>query len=181
MAKAKSVDYIVSAKDYDKSKGGSGSGKAWLLRCVADVRKARGIKLEVKALDAPSGKPVVARIEQGAWLADCECGGAMFIDPDEPVFFCCNCGNRANAGKARPVTVPDAETRAEIERLLLERPVNDMAGLNDLERAGLARPLIVTERGGLARNWTPDETLDELRRQNEPVEIWRSKQRKRRK
>jgi hypothetical protein len=43
------------------------------------------------------------------------------------------------------VTFPPEEQRLEIERLLLERPVDDLAGLTDLERAGMAKPVLFVE------------------------------------
>lgn len=176
-----SVDRIITAKDYDRAHGsGKGSALAWIFACRDRIKKERGIFVIIMEGGAPGGTPVQARIWQGQWIADCECGGASFVDPDEPIFFCFSCGNRRAGGNCRAVIFPDKDTRAEIERLLLDRPVDDMAGLTDLERVGLARPLIVIEgAGGLARNWQPGETADDLREQNKPVEAWRKKLKKR--
>lgn len=174
MAKQKPIPgltYIVTAAHYDQARGGTGSGKAWVLRCRDDVARTRGVYLEVKNLESPTGRPVSARIWQGQWIADCECGGASFVDPLEPVFFCFSCGNRADHQEARPVIFPD--DRQLIEQLVLQRPVDDLAGLNDLERAGLSKPLIAhPERGGLARNWEPHETANDLLEQNELIDAW---------
>ena len=63
--------------------------------------------------------PLLARIDFGRWIADCECGGAEYVDPADPLFFCCSCGNQAHQGKARRVIFP--ENRAEIEAAVLER------------------------------------------------------------
>lgn len=140
MSRIQSLDYIITAKHY----GGSASG--YIRKMQRDIHVQRGIAVTIKGLDAkPIGAPVIARIWQGQWIADCECNGACFVDPDEPIFFCFSCGNRANGQKPRPVIFPPEAERKEIERLLLERPVDDMAGLTDNERAGLAKPLLFVE------------------------------------
>jgi hypothetical protein len=183
----KSVDYIVTAKHY------GGSARGYIRKMQRDILK-RGIAVNIKNLEAePTGTPVNARIWQGQWIADCECNGACFVDPDEPVFFCFTCGNRANGQKPRPVNFPPDDERKEIERLLLERPVNDMAGLTDLERVGMARPLLFVEVKGsdqllafsderqaeptrtlpLTRSWEPGESVADLRKQQEePIKNW---------
>src|SRR3990167_3887240 len=68
------------------------------------------------------GRDVAARIEHGRWLADCECGGAEYVDLVLPILCCCSCWNRADGHQWRRVELPDRESRAEIERLLLIRP-----------------------------------------------------------
>jgi len=135
----KSVDRIITAKDY------GGSARAYIRKQQQNVQR-RGVAVTIKDLDKePVGAPVTARIWQGQWIADCECNGASFVDPDEPVFFCFSCGNRAHGQKPRPVIFPPMIERLEIERLLLERPVDDLAGLTDMERAGMAKPLLYAE------------------------------------
>lgn len=110
-----------------------------------------------------AGEPVLARVDFGRWITDCECGGAEYVDPEEALFFCLSCGNAAAGGQARPVIFPTAKVREEIEQLLLERPVIEGAGLDAVERAFKARPSIP----GLARSWNPEESVEELRVQNE--------------
>ncbi len=171
----KSVDFIVSAKHY----GGSARG---YIRKQQQAKHKAGVPVTIRGLDdAPVGQPVQARVWQGQWIADCDiCRGASFIDPEEPVFFCFGCGNRANGGYPRPVTVP--ENWREIEATLLQRPVNDMAGITDLERAALARPVIEVEvqtpegprNLPLVRSWEPHETVEDLQaQQDEPIRQWR--------
>jgi hypothetical protein len=117
---------------------------------------------------------------------NCECNSASFVDPEERIFFCFGCGNRSNGQKPRPVIFP--EEWQEIERLLLERPVNDMAGLTDLERAGMAKAVIFVEKEAihlphavmpkhslpLTRSWEPGESIDDLHaQQDEPIRKWK--------
>jgi len=60
-----------------------------------------------------------------------------------------------------------------IEAAILARPVNDIKGATDLERAGLAQPAIVIKSSQgefpLVRSWKPEESLDELLKQNAVV------------
>ena len=49
------------------------------------------------------GDPVIARIDHGRLIADCECNGAELVDPVDLRFFCFSCGNQATGGKMRPV------------------------------------------------------------------------------
>lgn len=163
----KNIDYIITAEHYSKREGAGGSVKARILK-MRDKHYRKGVVIDIKNLDNPIGAPVRARVEQGAWIADCECGGAEFVSPSEPIFFCWGCANRANKTSVRPVEFPK-DTDA-IERLLLERPVNDIRGLTDLERVGMALPLAFAEidgkKLGLSRNWNPDETIADLKKQN---------------
>lgn len=164
-ANIKSVDYIITAKHYG---GGNATGYIELQRMK--IQKSRGIIIPIEY--KPSKHAVQARIWQGQWVADCECGGCSFVDPDEPIFFCFGCGNRADNNRVREVVFPkDYKT---IESLLLDRPVDDAMGLDDKERAGMAKPLIFVEgKGGLSRNWNPGETIDDIKKQNAPIESWR--------
>jgi len=72
--------------------------------------------------DKLGGSVVCARIDYGRWIADCECGGAEYVDPQEPIFICMNCGNKAISGRARTVVFP--ENIKEIE----ENTMNEPAG-----------------------------------------------------
>lgn len=175
MPSIKSVDYIVSAKHY------GGSAREYI-RKQQQAKHRAGVPVTIRGLDQnPTGAPVKARVWQGQWIADCEeCHGACFIDPEDPVFFCFGCGNRSNNSHLRPVEVP-ANWR-EIEQVLLERPVNDVAGLTDLERAALAKAVVIveveTEDGllglPLVRSWEPHESVDDLRQQqDEPLRKWK--------
>lgn len=107
-------------------------------------------------------RPVSARVDFGRWLADCECGGAEYVDPEEPTFFCNSCGNSELNGELRTVIFPSEATMAAIEKTLLARPVEDSRGLDAVEKAMLARPVIP----GLVRCWNPGESAGELMNQN---------------
>lgn len=139
MSNIASVNRIISAKDY----GGSMTG---YLRNQQRNYLRSGRAVNIVGLDkSPSGTPVKARIWQSQWVADCECNSTMFVDPDEPIFFCFGCANRLNGGRIRPVEFPPKAERERIEELLLERPVIDVAGLTDLERVGLQKPVLFVD------------------------------------
>lgn len=155
------LNRIITAKDY-------GGGARGYIRQQQKQLQRRGVSVAISDFEKePTGTPVRARIWQGQWIADCECRGASFVDPDEPVFFCFSCGNRAHGKQLRPVEFP-AE-RAEIERLILERPVDDLRGLTDMERAGLATALV----GELARNWNGESVEQIHAAQDEALITWR--------
>lgn len=191
-----SVNYIITAKHY------GGSARQYIRDQQIKLHRDRGIAVTIKDLDKePSGAPVYARISRGQWIADCECNTAAFVDPDEPLMFCFGCGNRSNGSRPRPVVFPPREERLEIERLLLERPVNDVRGLTDMERAGNAEPMLwvqvedpqaATETSTLLtsadppveqpkrvvtlplpRSWEPGETIDDLHKQQDhAIDEW---------
>ena len=163
---------IITAKDYSEREGAGGSVRARILKTREKYHKGKNIALTVNGIDAPQGAAVRARIWQGQWIADCECSGAEFVEPTEPIFFCFSCGNRANKNFVRPVEFP--VEREAIEAAVLARPVDDVRGLTDLERAGLAKPLVIVDAGGsqfpLTRSWNPDESLGELLDQNKVLD-----------
>lgn len=176
----KNVDFIVTAKHYSKRERADGSVRGRILKMRESYHKQKGIVLQVLSIDAPTGEAVKARIWQGQWIGDCECGGAEFVEPSEPIFYCFSCANRSNDHHVRPVLFPD--NVQEIEAAVLERPVDDVRGLDDLQRAGMARPVIVVEKeneeGGvdllpLCRSWNPGESLEDLQKQNEVVKKWK--------
>ena len=157
-----SVNYIITAKHY-------GGAKNYIMNTVNAIAKNRGILLSVDF--NPHADSVRARIWQGQWIADCECGGASFVEPEEPVFFCFSCANRTHNGRVRNAIFP--EQREEIEKLILLRPVNDLAGLDDKERAGLAKPMFAVEgKGGLSRNWNPGQSPQDIEDENKPMMEW---------
>ncbi len=174
-----SVNRIITARDYALREGCENVFQR--IQKMINTVKARGGPLLFIASPVPSGFSVQAEIEFGQWIAHCSCGGAEMVDPAEPIFYCFGCGNRENGGLLRPVIFP-AE-RETIEQLILERPVDDARGLDDLDRAYQARPVLlvqVEQTDGtsallpLSRSWLPGESVEEIRRQNEPVYAWRA-------
>jgi hypothetical protein len=166
------VKEIITARHYSQREGAGGSVKARILKMREKYHKQKSIALQVNGIDAPKGDVVLARIWQGQWIADCECGGAEFVEPTEPLFYCFSCANRSNGYFVRPVEFPKNYT--EIEQVVLARPVNDDRGLTMLERAGLSKPSVVVEADGaqfpLTRSWRPDETMEELLEQNKVLD-----------
>lgn len=117
-------------------------------RVILTVFQRRGIAPSSLRLPAPEslGDPVIARVEQSRWLADClDCRGAERVNLDDPRFYCLSCFNRANDGNYRPVVFP-ANLEA-IEDILMVRPVAEN------------------------RNWTADETVADLERENQEHDL----------
>ena len=169
-----SLDHIITSKHYAQQMGCASSLER-LMKIREQIHLTKHIILPMQenkyAIDA-----VYGFIEIGQWIARCECGGCEFVDPDEPVFYCFSCCNRAHAHMLRRVIFPDFATRQGIERLLMLRPVDDVRGQTDLERAGLARALIMVQVDEntvlpLARSWNADETLDDLHTQQDQAII----------
>lgn len=85
-----------------------------------------------------------ARVERGAWIVDCPCGGAQFACRTDRRMFCPDCLNKSGAdGKWVIVEWPDDRTVGVVEALLEFRPTDTQ------------------------RNWYPDrETTDDLAAEN---------------
>lgn len=163
---------IYTAKDYANRAGVEDVKSHIKLMQKKHVRK--GIRVLVKDIENPKGVSVQARIWQGIWIADCECGGAEFVDPLEPTFFCWGCGNRENGGSCRPVEFP--EHREEIEAKILERPVQKRYGLDHLALSEGSRAKITVNGLPLTRSWRPGETLDVLSdQQDEAIKAYKKK------
>ena len=130
----------------------------------------QGVPIDTPFINTrPTGK-VYAEIEFGRWVVKCtECNGQEIVEPDEPIFYCLSCGNRENQGKPKKVIFPEEINR--IERQVMRRPVDDSYGRNKMERAFNAKPLVFDLVDGelrpLSRTWLPQETLRDLRQQNE--------------
>ncbi len=92
---------IITALDIAQ-RDGCGSVKEWITKVSRMPRFMRLLK-ESPYTGRTKGKPVQAIIDNGRLLAVCECGGAEYVDPEEHIFYCFSCGNRANGGNARPV------------------------------------------------------------------------------
>lgn len=106
---------------------------------------------------------VYARIDFGRWIADCVCGGAEYVDYDDPVFFCLSCGNSSVNKKLRPVVFPN--NYKAIEKEILKRPVKT-TGIKINDKAMSARPQKYVGRKPLSRSWNPNETLADIKAQN---------------
>lgn len=116
-----------------------------------------------KASKDIGGERVSARVDFGRWIADCECGGAGYVEPLDPVFFCMACGNASSGGMWRGVLFP--EKRHEIEAELLERKVTPRAKMKPVEAAMNA----MSVKPGLSRSWRPGETVEELKWQRSKI------------
>jgi hypothetical protein len=107
----------------------------------------------------------IARVDFGRWIADCPfCGSACMVDPDDPFFFCLYCAG-LGTGDACPCKFP--ENRDEIETEILKRQVISIGKHTSRADAAKNEPPLYY---GLARNWTPEETVDDLRKQRQNIE-----------
>jgi hypothetical protein len=176
-----SVNRIITAKDY-ATRDGVRTVRERIKKLAHAIRQRSSVVF-LHLDEEPRGFAVFAEIDFGQWIGRCACGGCEFVDPGEPIFMCFGCGNRDNAGYLRPVIFP-AE-RAEIERLVLERPVNDVRGLDDLDRAYQARPLVFAQMADahgspvnlpLSRSWAPGESVHDLVQQNKAIHAWQASQ-----
>ena len=155
-------DRIITAKDIcerDRVK----TYRQWLLKTCANMRG-----LATPFNGRVTGLAVQAVVEAGRWVAHCitpGCNGCEYVRPDEALFYCCSCGNRANGGAARPVTFPGERER--LEAALLKRPVVLGVGLSELDRIRTAQPRIE----GLLRWWAPPVTVEQLEAENESAGI----------
>lgn len=105
-------------------------------------------------LSLPSGKiqeaPVaVAEVNHGRWIAKCplvyagvRCSGAELVSVTSGLFFCCGCRNAAVGHAYLRVSMPNARSRAAIDRTLTSRPLEE------------------------SRNWNPGEKLATLEAEN---------------
>ena len=110
--KLQSLNRIISAVDY-------GGVRNYIRSGINAIIKNRGLSIKVDLDSPPVEMPVMARIWQGQWIADCECGGASFVQSDDPVFMCFSCANRMQGGRLRTVSFPSPIEIEEIERLFL--------------------------------------------------------------
>ena len=79
-----------------------------------------------------------ALVNRGRWIARCPfCSSAAYVTPADPRFFCCDCSCEQVGIAWLRVVFPD--DWREIDSVLSDRP------------------------GVLTRNWSPGETLTELR------------------
>jgi len=156
------MDKIVTTMDYAKRRGCKSVREYIGMRC--EERKNRGAIDNVPELKKITGKRICAELNFGRWVARCECGGAEVVDPSDPVFYCFSCGNFGNKGNLRPVVFPN--NWKEIEKEVLKRPIKFTSGANEVERLVLAQPTIAVEGGILSRSWTPDETIEDIKKQN---------------
>lgn len=131
--------------------------ESWLTQYPAKAR-GKGI-LARTSLEAWNGRvtdgPVLqAHVSGGRWLVTCWCGAHSYTSRRRPIHWCMSCGN-GEISAAVPVQLP--EELAEIERVLLLRPVQ--AGPNRGTQAAMqAIPLVP----GLRRDWFPGQSVDWL-------------------
>ncbi len=149
---------IVNGKNLAMAKGEK-SFRDWVLKQSSERFHKTMIRYPFTGKVAER-KTINARVDFGRWMADCpDCNGCEYVDPGDPFFFCLSCGNATLEGYARKVIFP--KDMAAIEKELMNRPVNDMAGSNVVERAKSAKLIYP----GLSRSWNSGESVADLKRQ----------------
>lgn len=99
--------------------------------------QAQLLERQNKPAPRASERPLMARVNHGRWLGDCQCGDAPLIDPEWRLAACLHCGAVYSAS----IELPD-DWQA-IDAALMKRP------------------------DAINRNWTPGETLEDLEREND--------------
>lgn len=140
------MDRIITGADIAR-RDGCVDYAEWVKKRSREFARRRYI---AKAWDGgmTTKQPIQARIDFGRWIGDCECGGAEYVDPEQPFFFCLSCGNSEFDGQARQVIFP--ENRQEIEQVVLEIEVDQGKGGNAIQKALMARG-----KKGKNRCWIP--------------------------
>lgn len=154
----------LAERDQTYNDKGELSQEAWILQFSGKQHRAHALDTPYAGKLASKEEAVEAFIGTGKWSASCPVcgpGATEYVNPQEKIFYCFNCGNRVLKGAARPVKFPSVAKRDQIEAELLARPVDDTRGSNLLDVVTQARPKFK----GLARNWS-GETLVEMRAQN---------------
>ena len=106
-----------------------------------------GQRTPLPPLSEVSGQ-VQANVNHGRWIVDCPsegCGNAIVVSQREPYYICTDCGSPENGGRWYCVIYPSDKAQVEVE--LLKRPED--------------KPLLAE-----TRNWTPGESVADLRRGN---------------
>lgn len=147
---------ILTGKDL-AFRDGAKNQREWITAFSQQMAQRR--HLDTPFTGRVRGTAVTAQVDHGRWIAQCECGGAEYVDPQEKIFYCFSCGNSTLNGDGRPVEFP--ANRIDIEAELLTRDVDEQRGLNALDRALRASPALP----GLSRSWKPGESIDDLREQ----------------
>lgn len=108
---------------------------------VVELMRESGAEIATPADDSPTTPSVVAYINFGRWVTDCECGSAQVLDQNDQRFFCVRCLNSISNGNWRAVVWP--------------------AEASNIEDALLVRPDVGT------RNWLPGQSVVTLEDENE--------------
>lgn len=118
------------------------------------------------------GDPVDALVDWGRWSARCpdpDCSGSVYVDPEDPIFYCNNCGNDLNDGDLYPVNFPSKTDRKKIAKILLARPVKEKKVPGGPAAVAYnSTPTILGPLGEplIPRSWDPSISIDELKKDN---------------
>lgn len=152
------INNILEKHIMDKIFTGLDRAKELGFSTYRDYLTALGVKYNHRWNGISNNTQVTARIDFGRWIADCKCGAAQYVEPDQP-FYCAECGMTWNDNLGCEVIFPPIDKIIEVEAELMERPV--------LKRGKKDQKTIQPPPAepGLSRSWTPDETVEELKEQ----------------
>lgn len=133
--------------------------KVWLAR---EARKRGFVFTGKLTTKRGAAYKALARVNYGRWQADCpnpECfGGSEYVMPEEPVYYCCSCGNYQAGGDLIPVQFPTQAQMDEIEGELLAREQVVTRAGDPGSRALSSRP----KMAGFYREWSPTDERHSL-------------------
>lgn len=84
-------------------------------RLVLELKRLQGWPVAEPVPGDPVGPPVMARVDHGRWLGDCDlddplrkrvCRAAQQLHPTDRRFYCCTCANASVDGRWRTVVWP---------------------------------------------------------------------------
>ena len=132
------MDNVITSKDIAQ-RDGCKSQKEWILKKSFAMKKRRSLDTPFTGKVNKTADPAVAYIDFGRWLANCPaCGGAEYVNYDEKIFYCFNCGNHELNGDARTVNFPAVRERRKIENEVMSIEVIKRRGTNHIQREFLA-------------------------------------------
>lgn len=100
--------------------------------------------LRMERAEWPQEQPLRAGVDCGRWVVNCVCGGGIALHPDWQFAGCFTCGRSWSK-----IIFPTPEFLAKVDAILRGRP-----------------PGTIRKDPRRFWSWWPEETLDDLRRQN---------------
>jgi len=144
------LEKIIDAKDKAREENYNS-----IRERIEQLAIAHNYRVAITSVDKSC--PVLAVVNYGRWIAQCECGGAEYVALSDPVFFCCSCGNASVDGKLRMVIFPSIEEIQQIEAEILKVEIDAE------QKIGFPlSQLVLTAKSEKLRNWEPKSKDEEV-------------------